>query len=288
MTTMTKPIVALLLVSLVSACRSTREQAPAPPEPPSIDVTIWSERTELFMEYPPLVAGEQARFAIHLTDLSNFTPLREGKVVVRFEGDAITTFEVNGPTTPGIFGVDVKVPAARRYQVAVEVHRPQFTDELRVGPVTVYADQKSAVAAIAAREEGATSFLKEQQWTLDFRTMKVDSQRRGSAAAPRCARRRRVALPRVAGAPWAHRSRGAPRWSSCWSETTGSAKRRCSSSSSHRPNPRSVWRRKTSRESSAWRLPGRSRSGDWPKPKPRMRPPRPGSRSRRNNCTISN
>jgi RND family efflux transporter MFP subunit len=141
-------------------------------------VTIWTEKTELFMEYPPLVAGEEASFHIHLTDLSTFEPLRAGKVVVRFEGETIQRFEVDGPSTPGIFNVAFKVPAARRYQVAVELHSAGLSDELRVGPVTVYSDQPSALAAIAADEEGATSFLKEQQWTLDFATMKVESQAR--------------------------------------------------------------------------------------------------------------
>lgn len=86
---------------------------------------------------------------------------------------------MNGPATPDIFGVDVKVPPARRYQLAVELHRPQSTDELRVGAVTVYPDQQSAIAAVAADEEGATAFLKEQQWTLDFAAMNVDSQAHG-------------------------------------------------------------------------------------------------------------
>jgi RND family efflux transporter MFP subunit len=179
MTACVKIFVVLTLVALVSACRSTPPpQTAAPEEPPAVAVTIWSNRSELFMEYPPLVAGQDARFAVHLTDLSNFAPLREGKVVIRFEGDTITRFEVDGPSTPGIFGVDVKAPPARRYQVAVEVHRPQFTDELQVGPVTVYPDQQSAIASVAAEEEGATSFLKEQQWTLDFATVRVDSQAR--------------------------------------------------------------------------------------------------------------
>jgi RND family efflux transporter MFP subunit len=161
----------------VSACRSAPPQeTAAEPESPALAVTIWSERTELFMEYPPLVAGNKARFAIHLTDLSTFAPLRDGKVVVRFEGNTITRFEVEGPSTPGIFGVDVTVPPARRYQVAVEVHRTQSSDELRVGPVTVYADAQSALAAVGESEEGATSFLKEQQWTLDFATSKIDAQ----------------------------------------------------------------------------------------------------------------
>jgi outer membrane protein TolC len=78
----------------------------------------------------------------------------------------------------GIFNVTFKVPATRRYQVAVELHSAGLSDELRVGAVTVHSDQQSALAAIPADEEGATSFLKEQQWTLDFATMKVESQAR--------------------------------------------------------------------------------------------------------------
>ncbi len=175
----------LVLVGLLSACRSGPTPAPATEEdPPSVAVTIWTEKTELFMEHPPLVAGEEASFHIHLTNLSTFEPLREGKVVVRLEGDTIQRFEVDGPSTPGIFNVTLKVPAARRYQVAVELHSAGLSDELRVGAVTVHPDQPSALAAMAADEEGATSFLKEQQWTLDFATMKVDS--RGATTGGQC------------------------------------------------------------------------------------------------------
>jgi cobalt-zinc-cadmium efflux system membrane fusion protein len=174
-----RDVAMLILVGLLTACRSDTPPAPATEEgPPSVAVTIWTEKTELFMEYPPLVAGEEASFHIHLTDLSTFEPLREGKVIVRFEGETIQRFEVDGPSTPGIFNVTFKVPAARRYQVAVELHTAKLSDELRVGPVTVHSDQQSALAAIPADEEGATSFLKEQQWTLDFATMKVESQAR--------------------------------------------------------------------------------------------------------------
>ena len=178
MRTIEKAITALVLVCLLTACRSTPKAPTTEQEPPTVAVTIWSERTELFMEYPPLVAGTDAAFHIHLTALSNFQPLREGRVVVRFEGDAVERFEVDGPSTPGIFNVSLKVPAARRYQVAVEVHSTNLKDELRVGAVTVYPDQQSALASITTEEEGATSFLKEQQWTLDFATMKVESQAR--------------------------------------------------------------------------------------------------------------
>ena len=36
-------------------------------ELPTLDVTHWTDKTELFMEYPPLVAGQTALFAVHLT-----------------------------------------------------------------------------------------------------------------------------------------------------------------------------------------------------------------------------
>lgn len=176
----TRLTVSLMVVGLLAACGRGQTPAPAPKEqePTAVAVTIWTDKMELFMEYPPLVAGQEASFHIHLTDLATFAPLREGKVVVRFEGERIDRFEVDGPSTPGIFNVTFKVPQARRYQVAVEVHSARLEDELRAGPVTVYADQLAALAGIGASEEGATSFLKEQQWTLDFATMKVDAQAR--------------------------------------------------------------------------------------------------------------
>ena len=177
MTTRRRAVPALVLACLMTACRSTPEPIPDQ-EAPAVAVTVWSERTELFMEYPPLVAGASAAFHIHLTDLADFQPLRQGRVVVRFEGDAIQRFEADGPSTPGIFNVPLTVPAARRYQVVIEVHGTNLQDELRVGALTVHPDRESAEASLSSGEEGATSFLKEQQWTLDFATTKVESHAR--------------------------------------------------------------------------------------------------------------
>lgn len=173
--------VLLALTTAMAACRSAPPAEPAAAEePPSHAVTTWTDRTELLMEYPPLVAGDRARFAIHLTNLSDFSPLREGRVVVRFEGDTIERFEVEAPSTPGIFGVDVKVPAPRRYQVAVELHSDRLDDEHRIGAVTVYPDTDAALAAMTESEEGSVTFLKEQQWTLDFATHEVESAARAA------------------------------------------------------------------------------------------------------------
>lgn len=92
----------LLPAALVSGCSRVSEPARTSndDDPPAVAVTVWSERTELFMEYPPLVAGEQVRFAIHLTDLADFSPVREGRVVVRFEARRSSNSRRRGPPRP--------------------------------------------------------------------------------------------------------------------------------------------------------------------------------------------
>ena len=168
----------LALAAILSGCGADTLE-PDAEEAPAIAITVWSEHTELFMEFPPLVEGELARFAIHLTDMSTFAPIREGRVVVRFQGETIERFEVDGPSSPGIFGVDVAVPEARRYRLAVELHGEGLSDEHQVGAVTVHPDTASALSAIAGDDgEGASSFLKEQQWTLDFATIAAESRPR--------------------------------------------------------------------------------------------------------------
>lgn len=169
---------AVLLAAILSACRSSPPPAAAEDDPPAVAVTTWTGKTELFMEYPPLVSGDEASFHIHLTDLATFRPLREGTVVVRFEGETVDRFEVAGPSTPGIFNVTLRVPPARRYQLAVEVRSRGVADEHRIGAVTVHPDRETALAAIEGEEEPAVSFLKEQQWTLEFATARVEARAR--------------------------------------------------------------------------------------------------------------
>ena len=139
-------------------------------ERPTVAVTRWTERTELFMEYPVLVAGESGRSAIHVTDLRDFTPLREGEAIVELRAADGHRLEFRGGASrPGIFGVDLAPDRPGAYEMTLRVDAPGVKDVHALGMVTVHA--ADAVPAAAEEEDdGGISFLKEQQWTLEFGT----------------------------------------------------------------------------------------------------------------------
>jgi len=159
-------LAACFLVAL--GCDAHVHPVESPPEPETIVVTQWTPRTELFMEYPALAAGETSRAAIHVTDLDGFSPVTEGEGTIVLEGESGEAQRFSGPVSrPGIFGVDIVPDRPGRYTMTLLVETPTLRDEHRIGPVTVHpAGEWPEVGD--AEEDGGISFLKEQQWTLDF------------------------------------------------------------------------------------------------------------------------
>ena len=116
-------------------------------EPPSLNVTDWTEKTELYMEYPPLVAGQSALFAVHLTKLDDFQALTAGTPSLEF------TPEAGGPRNsaarsaalaPGRVSRRGTPPAAGRYRWALLVDAPGVADRHELGSVTVFRDERRA------------------------------------------------------------------------------------------------------------------------------------------------
>lgn len=138
-------------------------------------ITHFSERTELFVEFPRLVAGEKSAFAAHLTTLADFRALAAGKVSVILSGGGQPdeVFATETPTQPGIFRPEALPKAAGERELTIEVATPQFTVRHLLGPVTVYADRKAADAEHGEHEDEGIAFTKEQQWKVDFATAEV-------------------------------------------------------------------------------------------------------------------
>ena len=137
-------------------------------EPAPVVETRWTVRTELFLEYPPFVEGQVSRFAAHLTNLVTFEPIRTGRLVVRLTGPESAEFSADAPGRPGIFGVDVTPGRAGRYQLELMLDAPELTDRHDLGEVVVLAADQAAPGPAEMSGDASISFLKEQQWALDF------------------------------------------------------------------------------------------------------------------------
>lgn len=171
---------------LTGACR-TAPPAPAA-ELPSLDVTSWTETTELYLEHPPLVAARTARFAVHLTTLADFAAMTTGRPHLEFTpaaGGSATILPGSEALRPGAFRVEGVVPAAGRYQWALVVDAPGVADRHELGAITVFPDEATAVADAEqqrAADPSAFAYLKEQQWTNAFATSRVRTMDLRSAA----------------------------------------------------------------------------------------------------------
>ena len=185
-----KPAACLILVIFMVGCRQQANESAVTkePEPHPESFTNWTTKTELFMEYPPLVAGQTSRFAIHLTRLDTFKPIAKGRVEIRLSGTgaAPQVFAADNPSRPGIFGVDVKAPQAGDYSLAVHFNGEGISDIHDLGEIASSATKAAATHEHdPATQQETIAFLKEQQWTLDFGTAVIeDRQLKSSLRVP--------------------------------------------------------------------------------------------------------
>lgn len=145
-----------------------------------IAVTIWTERTELFMEHRPLIVGRETRFAAHVTELPSFKAVSDGTatITVRMLGGGTLTGRADAPSSPGIFRPAVTPEKAGACELSFAVAGPRLTDRFVVGPCEVFEDEADAFQGVdePAEVPGRITFLKEQQWKTDFATIEVSER----------------------------------------------------------------------------------------------------------------
>src|SRR5215470_9876654 len=143
----------ILNFAFLTAC--SRQPAPAAAaEAPSLNVTDWTDKSELYMEYPPLVTGETVRFAVHLTKMADFSALNAGHPSIEMTpeaGGTPATLPGSAPLRPGAFRVEGKIPPPGRYRWALLVDAPGLSDRHDLGEATVFADEKTALAEAEKR-----------------------------------------------------------------------------------------------------------------------------------------
>ena len=111
-------LVMITTAALAGCAKGPQASGPAPAAPAMAEAeplkaTRWTDKGELFLEYPALVAGQKARFAIHLTRLNDFRAVKDASCEVQLTRDAAPeVFACDFSNHPGIFGANVKPASA--------------------------------------------------------------------------------------------------------------------------------------------------------------------------------
>ena len=140
-------------------------------------VTLFSDKTEVYAEFHPLVAGQVSKFLTHLTRLDTYKPYSEGKVTVTLidkDGNGIRK-TAEEPSSLGIFTPSLKPKKAGLYTLIVDVNSKFGKERFETTNIEVYASEAKATKAIAAmQKDNQTKFLKEQAWKIDFASENVN------------------------------------------------------------------------------------------------------------------
>lgn len=168
-----------------ASCEPLQNQALAAPsaedeEPEPVALTVFTDAVELFMEYPRLVPGLEARFLAHVTVLADGAPVRSGKLRLELSqpNGAPRVLLAEAPTRDGLFIPlgSFEAPGVYPARIVVESDQVQATIELE--PIVVHADLDAAFAAAEADAQpeprDAVPFLLETQWKIELLMQKVE------------------------------------------------------------------------------------------------------------------
>ena len=126
-----------LSVFTVSFCLigcGARPTAPTEAKEEAISRTEFTERIENFFEYEPLKANQAGHFLIHLTDLSDGSPVEKADVtvVVRPAGGGAETVKTQarvGKVT-GIYVAELTIAKAGNYDIEFQVRNAKLDERM--------------------------------------------------------------------------------------------------------------------------------------------------------------
>lgn len=142
-----------------------------------VTITQYSEATELFVEYRPLVAGKDRRFDAHLSWIEDYRPVDEGTLTAEltYPDGTVDRTTAEPSDIAGIFRPLLTASKAgeARLRLILEARGERIIHDL--GEVTVHATSEQGASAVPEHEENpdAIAFPKEAQWRVPFATRSV-------------------------------------------------------------------------------------------------------------------
>ncbi len=141
--------------------------------------TLYTDKSELFVEFKPLIVGKPSKFAAHFTQLGeNFKAITEGSVTVSLIGNGTQlTDKAEAPSSPGIFRLALNPENSGTYQLVFDIQTKEFSDKITIANITVYPDTQTALVNQQEQTIGEEIvYLKEQAWKIDFANKEVKRQ----------------------------------------------------------------------------------------------------------------
>jgi cobalt-zinc-cadmium efflux system membrane fusion protein len=169
----------LLLLFAFTGCNNNNGGKAEGSDMESLAYTLYTDKSELFVEFKPLVVGETSKFAAHFTILGeSFKALTEAKVTVSLimDGKGIRN-SADAPSSPGIFRLALKPLQAGQGTLIFDIQAKDYTDRIEISNVTIYPTTEAAKKA-QVNEKGSEdiTYLKEQAWKVDFANQPVKKQ----------------------------------------------------------------------------------------------------------------
>ena len=139
---MAKQLFVLLLLSLATfifSC-SKAESPAAEHEEEALARTEFTDRIENFFEYSPLKAGKPSQFLIHLTDLTDGSPVEKADVtlVTRSKtGAQVVETKARVGKVTGIYVAEVALPSAGTYDIEFRVKSEKIDERMALADFVV-------------------------------------------------------------------------------------------------------------------------------------------------------
>jgi len=134
-------VLALSLAALLLATACRAPQRPeAAKEPEALSRTEFTDRIENFFEHEPLTPGKPSRFLIHLTDLSDGSPVEKADVTltVRTAGGGGTgaVTKAKAARVTGIYVAEITVPGRDNYTIEFQIKNRRLDERMTLADFT--------------------------------------------------------------------------------------------------------------------------------------------------------
>ena len=166
-------LVPSLTVVCLLGCDQGQDHTHSDIEDKVAQITIWTERYEIFAEHQFVVAGVPTRFITHVTDLKTLEPRSEGAIKLMMRADGVDrTLEHTepAPDRTGIYLPELTFPEPGDWQTTIYVPTDGVDETVELPLIKVFASEHDVEHAAVPEEPDGISFLKEQQWKILSKT----------------------------------------------------------------------------------------------------------------------